>query len=513
MNHNQYDYSLDIFEKETKKFVYSFFYEKKKRKVRWIAAVLLVPVIILANSFFTKASVSYYYSPLCLGSWVHVKNVEGEPQLALGADASEFNNSNSAILKNSGGQIYCGNFQTNDNGQNELKSLKLKFSITVIDEGIQQIKTDEFQNGGTLDGNYDQGAVFIIQNSNPGESTENPETSKPVPAPVSLTPEPSSEVQLPEPKITPEIEKEQSTETPAPTEQQTIIPEPTVSPTESPVSIFKNIFSIPIAVADENTGINDSLNLDDLIDAKYSYDGENWNYLGRITRNNWKDVSFDLPVNSADQVFQLQISLSSLPMIDSNTSIYIDSIWLEAEYESGIISFVKDISETIFETVTLQNLTNDTEVTPFSESKETKPVKIKEYNFDIGGSEKVDDELEWYTREDIQKLEKTNKKDRNIDISTKDNSQNLVISGSCEDKFYVILLYRNREDYSKNPSSAVYNSAFECDGTINHWLETENLTGGDYWLLIGEQRDTGTWIPVSDLRKISLEVKEVEIQQ
>ncbi len=77
----------------------------------------------------------------------------------------------------------------------------------------------------------------------------------------------------------------------------------------------------------------------------------------------------------------------------------------------------------------------------------------------------------------------------------------------------MVLLYKNKDDYSKNPSSALYNSAFECAGAINHRLETENLAGGDYWLLVGEQGDTGAWVPISDLRRISVEIKEKEIEQ
>ncbi|GEM_PF-4769499 len=485
MSDNQYSYSLDIFEKETKRFVSSFFYEKKKRKIRWIVAILLVPLIILANSFFVRAGVSYYYSPLCLGSWAHIKNVEGEPQLSLGADASEFNSSNSALLKNAGGQIYCGKFQTNDNAQNELKSLKLKFSMTVVDEGIQQLKTEDIQKGSTLDGDNNQGAVFIIQTSSPEESTPASATESPVATPEATTiPKPMPvEVEPPPVEVQP-----QTTSEPEPT----TTPEPPASPTESPVSILKNIFFIPTATADENTGTNDGLNLDDLVDVKYSFDGENWNYLGRINRNNWKDISFDLPIDSVDQISQLQVSLSSLPTIDTNTSIYIDSIWLEAEYQSSVISFVKDIAQTILETVTLQNLDNNLASEPPAAAPQVTKTEKTVYEFDVSNS--IGDKSE------------------GINVSIDSQTKAINVSGPCKNKYFVLSVYPDEDSYKKNPSSAIYNAAFPCkDQQFAHkldWLPDTSISG-IYYLMVGTQGQTGSWQPVGKTYKINLNKKQV----
>lgn len=524
MTRSRYNHSLDIFEKETIKFVRSFFYERRKKRIRILAAVMVIPLIILGSSRLVKADLFYFYSPLCLGSWAHVRNAEGESQVPLGGNTTDFNNSNSAILKNSSGQIFCGKFESPNLPEGNIRGVTLKLSLAIQHEQSPQFIPQDLNNGNILDSEVDQSGTFIIDTSDlQGTIEESVEESEPKPEPE------ITEVESPSP--TPE-----STPAPAPTQEST--PGPTLEPTptpstptpspeepkseiinppileeaqpENPTSFFDNIFSTAHAQEDI---VERPLNLDDLLSIQYTLDGENWIELGRITAYNWNDLSFKIPISSVDQINQLQISLISLPTADSAATIYLDSLWLEAETDSAVIELAGNILETILETLTLQNLTNDSEVAPSPEPKETKPVKIKEYNFDIGGSEKVDDELEWYTHEDIRKLEKTSKQDRNIDISTKDGSKSLVVSGSCKDKFYVVLLYRNREDYSKNPSSAVYNSAFECDGAINHRLETENLTGGDYWLLIGEQGDAGTWIPVSDLRKISLEVKEVETQQ
>lgn len=506
-NFNTY---FDIFERETRKSILSFFYERRKRRVRIITAIIIIPLIILGSSQLVKADLFYFYSPLCLGSWAYVKNVEGESQIPRGGSVSDFNNSNSAILKNSGGQIFCGKFESSNLPDGNIREVTVRLSLAIQEDKPAQFIPQDLDNGNILESETDQSGVFIIETPIPNDEVKESgvETEELKTKEIETTQEPESE-----PTPTPEEVMEQTPETELPKIEPTPSPEsvPSVQP-EPLTSFFNKIFGI--AHAQEETP-EAPLNLDDLLSVRYTLDGENWVELGRITAYNWNDLSFKIPISSLDQISQLQISLVSLPTIDSMVTIYLDSIWLEAETDSTVVEFVGNIFETILETVTLQNLVSNEEVAPSPEPKETKPVKVKEYNFDIGGSEKVDDELEWYTREDIKKLDKllNNKQDRNIDVSTKDSSRNLVISGSCKDKFYVVLLYRNRDDYTKNPSSAVYNSAFECDGTINYRLETENITGGDYWLLIGEQGNTGTWIPISDLRKISLEVKEVEIQQ
>lgn len=506
-----YNVSFDIFERETKNFIRSFFYEKKRRKARWISAVFLIPAVILINSFLVKAGISYYYSPLCLGSWSYVKNVEGEPQLASGTDVLEFNNSNSAVLKNSGGQIFCGRFESTNLPEGNIGDIKLKLSIAVLENKPVEYNTEDIEDGTLLEVDERQDAVFIIETPVIEEEyIEETETPEPTLESTSL-PTSSSEPSIESQSIpTPELEL-------TPTPELTPVSAPTSSePSElnenQPTSFIKGL--VHSAHAQELGPEN--LNLDDLLSVQYTLDGENWNELGKVNGSNWKNLNFKIPVSSLDELSRLQVGIFSLPTLNDAVVIYLDSIWLEIETDSQVIEFIQDIAETIFEAVTFQNLLNSEEtVQPALELNEPKLIKIKEYNFDIGGAEKANDELEWYSRENIEKLDKflSSKKDRGISINTEDESKALTISGLCRDEYYVILLYKNRDDYAKNPSSAVYNSAFECDGKINHRLETENLISGNYYLLIGEQGNTGTWIPVSDLIKISLEITEKIISE
>lgn len=89
-----------------------------------------------------------------------------------------------------------------------------------------------------------------------------------------------------------------------------------------------------------------------------------------------------------------------------------------------------------------------------------------------------------------------------------DNTEGtLDISGQCTDKYFVILLYKNPEDYDTSPSSYIYNKAFDCvAGKYTYSLDQlpESLGDGLYYLLIGGQGDTGSWYPTSALVPINI---------
>jgi hypothetical protein len=86
--------------------------------------------------------------------------------------------------------------------------------------------------------------------------------------------------------------------------------------------------------------------------------------------------------------------------------------------------------------------------------------------------------------------------------------EGLNITGSCSDKYYVVLLYAAAEDYSSNPASYIYNKAFECtNGQYNYSLNDlpESIKDGDYYILIGGQGDRGSWKPITALTQISVQ--------
>ena len=81
------------------------------------------------------------------------------------------------------------------------------------------------------------------------------------------------------------------------------------------------------------------------------------------------------------------------------------------------------------------------------------------------------------------------------------------VSGSCSAKYYVVLLYKNVDDYDINPGSYIVNRAYDCtNGSYNYDIDRlpGTLENGTYYLLIGGMGDTGTWEPISSITPISI---------
>jgi hypothetical protein len=100
------------------------------------------------------------------------------------------------------------------------------------------------------------------------------------------------------------------------------------------------------------------------------------------------------------------------------------------------------------------------------------------------------------------------------DVPTLSASQSdvLEVSGECTDPYFVILLYKNQEDYDQNPSSYIFNKAFRCvDGSYSYSLSELpfNLQSGTFYLLVAGQGERGSWKPITALIPIGIEVRTV----
>lgn len=451
-----------------------------------VILTLVVIVTILFNSTFVRADVSYFYSPLCLGGWKFSNNVEGEPQLPPGADTFDFNSTNSAVLNNSNAQIFCGKFTSNNQPPENITGMRLRLSLGIITQP-QEVPATDFESGNTLDAPPEQPQTFII-------------------------------VPLPEEVLVPsEIEKFESTREsepvespvsePLPVEQ----PQPSQEPTETESSLWN--FFIPSAYAQSGSG-----SPEDILQITYSQDGETWYNLGVVNKNNWQGQGFELPGHLINELGNLQISISPLFNLDGKDTVYLDSMWIEVEYNSGLTDFILGIGDTILDTLTLQNVEQLVEEVTVSPSPPVEPVveKVKtlEYKFDTGSEFKAKTELSWYDRETYEKAKGLSESVPYVRIRNGSNDS-LLISGQCREKYFVVLAYREKDDYDQSPNSYVYNSAFPCEGgIINHKItEFPNVEAGEYHLLVGEQGNRAGWVPVSDITKINLKVIEKEVEK
>lgn len=348
-------------------------------------------LFIVATSFFgyfltIRANIVNFYPASCLGGWENPQNATSHPDLDEGAEAEEFNEANSAVLRNTIAQIFCGDFQGEKPDEAEIKKVVLKFSWTIkekeeISDSIATATTtiygEDFASSTQeiLDLPPDQPAEFIL--TVPEEATSTSATT-------------STEELIQETETTaPEPEQESA---PPPTTEENPPPEENQIPEESPSSFFKKLFNIVFAQEDTNLHEEDTPRIDtnintnehegisgDLVDSTtsttteetatttqetstttqeiatstptstseteitlaeenflevlYTLDGANWLSLGKINKNNWQKASFEIPVSTWDDLSKIQISLQALATIDEQPIVYLDSLWLETEFE------------------------------------------------------------------------------------------------------------------------------------------------------------------------------------
>lgn len=89
-----------------------------------------------------------------------------------------------------------------------------------------------------------------------------------------------------------------------------------------------------------------------------------------------------------------------------------------------------------------------------------------------------------------------------------DNATGIMqVSGSCSNTYYVILLFKNQDDYARDPKSYLLDKAYPCtSGTFSYQIADlpDSLQDGTYYLLVGEEGDKGPWAPITQLTEITI---------
>ncbi|MCC2630798.1 MAG: hypothetical protein K0S38_607, partial [Candidatus Paceibacter sp.] len=338
------------------------------------ALLILVMVYVLVTP--SEATVAVFYPQTCLGGWENVEHAQGQPQVQDG-DPLKYTDTNSAVLRNRVSELYCGGFAGSIPDNGEKKNVRLKFSwVSKTKDAIQipeSTSTDPQED-------FTQSIIpdsVPVASSTPSEasiststtptSTTTPETSSP-----EITPEPSletpTETQTPvAPEAVPEPVPTPPTDTPAVTppasEPESVPPpatpsEPQPQPTADASPITKiltvsnnlsnalaSLFASPIVSAEINATNTSTSTLPaelpvssepTMFDILYTTDGVAWNKAGAVSGDKLSDAIFDIPLSAIptwSDLSKIQIKVKSTETIDEETTIYLDSMWLEIEYQ------------------------------------------------------------------------------------------------------------------------------------------------------------------------------------
>ncbi len=132
----------------------------------------------------------------------------------------------------------------------------------------------------------------------------------------------------------------------------------------------------------------------------------------------------------------------------------------------------------------------------------------KEFTFELAGKKIPTKEDPDWTKVQGEGVDEISKQvGKSPAISLDDTIGALEVSGACSDPYFVVLIYRNPEDYDKSPSSYIFNKAESCvNGSYFYSISSlpKSLESGKFYLLIAGQGESGPWKPISALVPITI---------
>lgn len=415
-----------------------------------LAVVLLFAGMFVVSGSTLQAASNRYHPNVCLGGWENVQHASGAPD-AEGV----FSLAHAAYLApDTSSQIFCGYFPVESSEQSPVSArVSFVWSLEVLQEEV--IEEDTSSGGG-------------------GEEEVPPEESEPASA-EEITPEPVS------------------------TEE--VVPAPEPAPEEvSPVSFMQDIFA-PRAHAQESDVLSG-----DFLEITYSFDGVNWYAAGRANVQNWRTLSVSIPANSWDELKNLQVKVSALPILGERPPVYLDAMELKVESNETLGELTGDALAAVG--AALEGLVEEPplpeivlpelpvlEVPKPVEVQAPPPAKQQKLSFKVDGAA-----VQVGPRLPVPK------------VAIGNGGLSLTVQGTCTKPYFVVLTYKSVDDFIKKPRSFVSNYAGSCSGgsfSYDMGHLPVDTRAGTYYLVLGEQGEEGSWEPISSLLPIDISPIEV----
>lgn len=274
--------------------------------------------LFMRNAGRADAQISSFYPTSCLGGWKNTGKAEDVPDVTAQGD-KEYNETNSASISNSVAQIFCGGFKGKIPADSFQKKIVLKFSWAI--KGAPFTRTILNTQGAA-----NASDSILVEDVKDDTSSSNGE------APLETETEenlPTESPVLEEETVTPEIDIEPTKE-----EEMAPISEPVLEPAPAEETSF--IYKLFFAKANAEEIVPEEIVPSDaILEVLYTLDGDNWKTIGYVS-NITNDVSFKMPMDIFTTIADLervQIGIRTLPTYDDVPTIYLDSVWLDVEYQ------------------------------------------------------------------------------------------------------------------------------------------------------------------------------------
>lgn len=318
----------------------------------FILSILFGVVLITVGLFFSrsKADTALLYAGQCLGGWENPENAQGAPDLKEDEEGTQYTVKNSAVLKNTQGDLYCGGFTGEIPKDASPKKFVIKLRWTIDDGSISHTSDQPVEV-------LDVSPSDTTPATNTGESSTDASPVENQIVPTEVLPVETLPTEIPTTEPAPQglmrffgapVYAEESTQT-----LETVQGQPlSETKTDTKVDTDPATDTAPLLVEeqkDENVqeqSLPETKTDEPFLLLEYSIDGKEWKELKKITHTNWVEKEIELPIDLAtwDDAKKLQIRLTPLATIDMPPVIYLDALWIEAEYSPFVVEEVKDIT-------------------------------------------------------------------------------------------------------------------------------------------------------------------------
>ena len=481
-----------------------------------VRIVMIVPLAQAANSTL---------NPLfCLGGWNNPQKAAGTADIASTEAAAPYSSANSAVLEQSvSAQLFCGYFSSRERAHSPTKAT-LRFNWDMKDPGGQAVVPAPAATKSAE--SFSSSSGFVIATSTgfevpaPVVPVVPAPVSAPVPVPATALVSSSTPADIApsqptsEPTVAPVPSSETQTETASPSPDNGPVQAPApeassqppsslepsaapVPPPESPSGFIDRLIGLvahPVYAQAEDSAPDRSQSGAPFLEVSYSLDGVRWTSVGTVGPDNWQGYQIDIPVTSWADMAHLQIMLTPLPSLDKKPTIYLDAMLVTVSYDRTAGEVILDAVEATSDAVDMvaNALTGQDAALKDQEPPAPRFVSVvhRKLLFEQQGSH----------------IPSSSRGSVKVDLNHDGTS--LKISGSCAQKYFVIMVFRNASDYKEKPSSALVNGAGEChNGSFSYDLSalSPDTADGTYYVLTGEEGETGPWTPTSQIIPITVQ--------
>ncbi len=347
------------------------------------------------RDFFIKAESATFYPQTCLGTWRNAILAQAQPESV--SMSGSIDGSNAAIYPGNREDIFCGGFVGNDSQElGSITHVGVTLAWRIGEEvpvasgtpGVFLPLPPETESTSSSESSITEEATTT--EAKPATSEESKESSPVLPAEEAVIKEESRE----ETPVASPAESSASApveETPPPTPAPEPVSEPVVTPVAPEASLFNIFISRAFAeeiVSSESTTAEVIVPLGPPIQAvieelpsstekieematsttetpikietevlppdnnflmvSYSFDSSNWTELGKVNVENWRQLTFSLPVSSWAELRNLQIRVQGISStVDPLPPVFLDGMLLEVHYDKGILEDPNDKPEVV----------------------------------------------------------------------------------------------------------------------------------------------------------------------